>query len=95
MNGIVARRNNPVYWKGRVTWARLRLKTLPPCDDCVVNAHDQGGTTVRIARARHRRKNTVYDGMGAGMELFTATNLCDPHRDEWAAWTPGQLAIGS
>lgn len=89
---MVDRRNDPVFWTGRISWTRLKLKTLPSCDDCLINVHAAGGTDGRVPRARWRRKNAVG---GGSLEAFQTTNLCDTHRQDWQDWTPGQMALGS
>lgn len=102
-DGCTARRNDRGWWVGKVSWTRLRLKTLPVCDDCLINVHAlaRGARNVAgepvpaeglIPRARWRRKNAVV-GL-RGMDSFRLMHLCDTHRQEWLDWTPGQLALG-
>lgn len=90
-DGCADRRNDKGFWAGKVTWTRLKLKTLPACDDCVLNVHAAGEARARIPRARWRRRNGVTDGFH---ESFRVTTLCDVHKQEWLDWTPGQLTLG-
>lgn len=87
---MVERRNQSVFWAGKVTWHRLKFATPPACDDCLINVHAAGGTQTRIPRARWRRKNAVG---GGSLEAFQSMALCDLHRQEWMAWTPGQMVM--
>jgi uncharacterized RDD family membrane protein YckC len=90
MNRLVERRNQAWYWQGTPTWAPITATTGPVCDDCLLNVHAAGGTTMRIPRAHYRRRN-VHD-TAAGPVVVT-TVLCDTHHQEWLHWTPGQLAL--
>ncbi len=96
-DGVTERRNQRRYWTGRITWSRLKLKTLPPCDDCLIHVHEaqRRGEVIpetRIPRARYRRKNERHQGF---LETFIATHLCDTHKQEWLDWTPGQMGFPS
>jgi hypothetical protein len=85
MNGIVDRRNDPAAWTGPVRWARLKLKTLPTCDDCIVSVHEAGGigTATPLQKARSRRTCGQHK-----------TVLCDFHKGIWLEWVPGQMTLG-
>jgi len=87
---LVDRRNQASYWRGKITWSRIRVQTAPVCDDCLLNVHAAGGTTMRIPRAHYRRRN-VHD-TAAGPVVVT-TVLCVQHRQEWLDWTPGQMPM--
>ncbi len=96
---MVDRRNDRIWWAGRVTWSRLKLKNLPKCEDCWLNLHvkvmEAGGSSLHegwIPRARHRRK-IVYGGDTFGQEAFRTMCLCDIHKQEWLDWTPGQQVL--
>lgn len=98
-DGCTERRNDRGWWVGKITYTRLRLKSLPVCDDCLINIHEQARAHHQAAthegwlpRARWRRKNAVT-GM-RGMDSFRVTHLCDTHKQEWVDWTPGQLGMG-
>jgi hypothetical protein len=81
MSGLVARRNDPLFWQGRVDWVKLGANRKPVCDDCLIATHDAGGAGT-IARATWRR---ITD--------YVSTNLCARHKGEWESWTPGQMEL--
>lgn len=81
MSGLVARRNDSLYWQGRIDWLKITAGRKPVCDDCLLAVHDSGGQG-SLGRATWRR---VSD--------YTSTQLCPRHKGEWDIWTPGQLEL--
>lgn len=86
MSSVGDRRNDPAYWQAPVAWAVLRGRTRrPTCDDCLLHLHDAHGVG-RLDKAVTRRR-------AGPPEAPRVTVLCRVHRDEWLAWTLGQMAL--
>jgi hypothetical protein len=92
MSGMVARRNEPGFWVGPITWGRIKRKRPPRCDDCWLNVYEQGRSDGWITRATWLRRNGEKGPWG---DERVVTNLCGDHRQEWLDWTPGQLELGA
>jgi hypothetical protein len=92
MSGLVERRNHPFYWSGSISWLRLTTKSLPACDDCLIEIHENSAAGYRPNRAVWRRRNTPR-GVPLVPCIDVTTVLCQRHADAWKVWSRGQTEM--